>query len=112
MYFGQTYFNLGHFGQEYWPGGGDQYIGGTVLVQVPWRFNRIPLTNTAFDYWVINSADQLVQSGTATTDGNGISSFTLPATYSGQSLLVVVNNIGPDMSTSGKFHGQAVVAIP
>lgn len=112
MYFGQGYFNQGHFGQQYFPGGGAELIGGTISVAVPWRHSGIALSNFALDYWVIDSADELVQSGSGMTDSAGQLVLSIPSVYSGQVLLVVVNNLGPDMIATGKFHGQTVVAVP
>ena len=112
MHCGAGHFDAGHFNLGHFPGGGYQYTGGTVTVQVLWRFNGQALANTTFDYWVFDSADQLVQSGSATTDVDGYQALLIPATYSGQSVLVGMNTIGPDMVTTGKVHGQKVVAVP
>jgi len=112
MHFGQGHFNQGHFGQQHFPGGGYNPVGGTVTVSVPWKRGGLPLANFALDYWVIDSADELVQSGSCVTNSAGNQVTDIPVAYSGQPLLFVVNNLGPDMITSGKFHGQAVVIAP
>lgn len=112
MHFGQGHFNQGHFGQQHFPGGGSTPVGGTVTVAVSWRRGSLALSNFAFDYWVIDSADELVRSGSGTTNSAGELVVAVPVAYSGQPLLFVVNNLGPDMITSGKFHGQTVVIVP
>jgi len=65
----------------------------------------------SFDYWIINAEDELIATGTATTDADGLLEITLSAGYTGQTVNVVVNNLAQDMSTAGKWHNQYVVTI-
>ena len=70
-----------------------------------------PLAGYSLDYWIISAADALITSGTAVTDSNGAFSVTVPEQYIGQSVLVVINNLGSDMGTAGKINGQQVVTV-
>jgi hypothetical protein len=92
------------------------FIGSGALapatISIPITRAGVPLALLALDYWIINSADEVIASGTATTDADGILSITLSAGYSGESVNVVVNNLGLDMSTAGKVQKQYVVVVP
>ena len=112
MHCSMGHFDAGHFNLGHFPGGGYQYLGGTVTVQVYWRFGVQALANTALNYWVMDSGKQLVQSGTVQTDTDGYHPLLLPAVYSGQPILLIINNIGPAMETAGKIHSQKVVVVP
>lgn len=80
---------------------------GTGNVSVTWR-NR---PNTALDYWIISANDTLIAGGSTTTNESGVMSVDIPTSYAGQYVLVVVNNLGEDMSTIGKVQGQQVVLV-
>lgn len=82
-----------------------------TTITIPITRAGVPLPLLALDYWIINSADAVIASGTATTDADGILSITLSAGYTGQTVNVVVNNLGLDMSTAGKVQGQKVVTV-
>lgn len=66
---------------------------------------------STFNYWIVNADDELIATGTATTDTDGALDITLSAGYTGQTVNVVVNNLAQDMSTAGKWHNQYVVTI-
>lgn len=112
MHCSTGHFDTGHFNLGHFPGGGYQYLGGTVTVQVYWRFGGQALASTVLNYWVMDSGKQLVQAGSVATDESGYHPLLLPATYSGQSVLLVINNIDSDMGTAGKIHSQKVVVVP
>lgn len=92
------------------------FIGSGALVPatitIPITRAGVPLALLALDYWIINSADEVIASGTTTTDADGILSITISAGYSGEKVNVVVNNLGLDMSTAGKVQKQYVVVVP
>lgn len=69
------------------------------------------LASTDLDYWVIDSTDEVIASGSGTTDSSGVLSIALDADYSGETVNVVVNNLSSDMSTAGKIQGQFVVVV-
>jgi hypothetical protein len=85
------------------------------VVQTTWRRTRSgraePLAGYELDYWIISSADTLIASGTGTTDSSGTLTLRVSSAYSGQDVLVVVNNLDADMSTVGKINGQQVVTV-
>ena len=85
------------------------------VVQTTWRRTRSgraePLAGYELDYWIISSADTLIASGTGTTDSSGTLTLRVSSAYSGQDVLVVVNNLDADMSTVGKIKGQQVVTV-
>ena len=86
------------------------------VVQTTWRRTRSgrraePLAGYELDYWIISSADTLIASGTGTTDSSGTLTLRVSSAYSGQDVLVVVNNLDADMSTAGKINGQQVVTV-
>lgn len=89
-------------------GSGGTASGATTTVATDWTYGGVALASTTLDYWVISAADQVVASGSATTNGAGRLTVTLPAQYSGDEVLVVVNNVAADMATATRFHGQQV----
>jgi len=87
----------------------------TGRVTTTWKSRRngvlSPLAGYTLDYWIISSADTLIASGTGTTDSSGTLTLRVSSAYSGQDVLVVVNNLGADMDTAGKINGQQVVTV-
>jgi hypothetical protein len=83
-----------------------------ISIPVTWTLNGAPFANQSLDYWVVSSTDELIISGTTTTNINGVLTITMPASYSGQKVLVVVNNLDSSMNTAGKRHSQRVVQLP
>lgn len=92
------------------------FVGSVALapttITIPITSAGRPIAGLELDYWIINSADEVIARGTATTDADGILSITLSAGYTGQKVNVVVNNLGLDMSTAGKVQKQYVVVVP
>ena len=87
-------------------------VDDTGRVVSSWKQKRgSPLAGYSLDYWIISAADALITSGTAVTDSNGAFSVTVPEQYIGQSVLVVINNLGSDMDTAGKIQHQQVVTV-
>ncbi|MCO6445743.1 MAG: hypothetical protein J5J04_16845 [Anaerolineae bacterium] len=85
------------------------------VVRTTWKRNRSgrsePLAGYELDYWIISSSDTLITSGTETTDSSGTLTLQVSGAYSGQDVLVVVNNLASDMDTAGKIKGQQVVTV-
>lgn len=84
-------------------------VAGSVTVT--WRQAGVALASTAIDYWIINSADELIASGSTTTSGVGAMTVAVPGQYVGQSVLVVMNNLDSGMTTAGKIHSQTVAVV-
>lgn len=84
-------------------------VSGSVTVT--WRQAGVALASTAIDYWIINSDDELIASGSTTTSGVGAMTVAVPGQYVGQSVLVVMNNLDSGMTTAGKIHSQTVAVV-
>lgn len=106
--FGGSYFAGDQFGGRHFYAGG---ASATGRVRSYWAFGGRAFANRSLDYWVIDSLDTVIASGSGTTDASGWLEMTVPTRYSGQSVLVVVNNLGADMDTSGKAQGQQVTTV-
>jgi hypothetical protein len=89
----------------------DSAAPGTATVTTTWTNAGNPLASTALDYWVISSTDALITNGNATTSASGVLVITVPNSYTGQKVLVVMNNVGSDMLTAGKIRGQQVAVV-
>ncbi len=91
------------------------FIGTSGLapttISIPIKRGSDIFALTTFDYWIINADDELIASGTVTTDADGLLGITLSAGYAGQTVNVVVNNLAQDMNTAGKWQKQFVVTI-
>ena len=85
------------------------------LVQSKWSRTRAgrrePLAGYELDYWIISTSDALISSGSGTTNSAGVLQDHVPSSYSGQNVLVVVNNLASGMETSGNIKGHDVVAV-
>lgn len=97
------------FAGTYFYGGGVGSLGATAAAT--WRNKTGALAGVALDYWVIDAADQLIASGSTTTDASGAMVIYLPQRYVGDSVTVIVNNLAEDMEPSGRIHGQQVVTV-
>jgi hypothetical protein len=106
--FGTTHFGSDHFAGEHFYAGGE-VLSGTVRAY--WEFGGKVFANRTLDYWIIDALNVVIASGTATTDQSGWMSGTAPTRYSGQRVLMVVNNLDTDMDVSGKVRGQQVVVV-
>ena len=111
--FGASHFGADHFAATHFYGGGISSETGTVVTT--WTRTRNgrkePLAGYVLDYWVIDANDELVTSGSGTTDSIGRLIFYIAQRYSGEDVLVVVNNLESDMDTAGKIKGQQVVTV-
>lgn len=67
--------------------------------------------NLTLDYFVFDKYDELIASGSAAFDSTGSADLRVPVAYIGDPVLVAVNNLGFDMETAGKVHGQKVVTV-
>lgn len=82
------------------------------VVTATWTTKKgLPLAGLTIDYWIISSDDELIKSGTVTTDSTGTFSVAVSPDYVGESVNVVMNNLAQDMSTAGKVQGQQVVIV-
>lgn len=111
--FAGGHWGADHFAPTHFYGGGAGAIGG--VVSTSWRRTRSgrtePLAGYSLDYWVIDANDEVVASGTGTTDSSGRLTFYISQRYIGEDVLVVVNNLASDMDTAGKIKGQQVVTV-
>jgi hypothetical protein len=90
---------------------GSPDVGGTVNVSTTWLVSGSPFASQSLDYIVRGSENEILSYGTATTDGSGALLTPVPATYSGDKVMVHVENVGSSMDTTGKFHGVQVVTV-
>lgn len=105
--FSSGYFANNYFAMKYFFGGGIAIQDAVIVAS--WRLDGTPLSNTQIDYWVLSPYDGLIASGQANTDAQGSISIAVPDRYYNQRLLIAVNNIGVDMDTSERYHGQKVL---
>ncbi len=80
-----------------------------ATVSTVWQVGNNFFANQSLDYFVFSANDELIKSGTATTNNFGQLTLTIPALYSTQKVLVVVNNLASTLSTVGTIQGQQVV---
>lgn len=107
-------FNANHFLSRHWYAEhfiGSPDIGGTTTVSTTWVFGGMPFANQSLDYVVKSGTNSIVTFGTATTNVSGVLTINVPAAYSGQKLVVQVENVGIDDATTGKAHGTQVVMV-
>lgn len=87
----------------------------TGRVTTTWKSRRngvlSPLAGYTLDYWIISSTDTLITSGSGVTDASGDLTVRISSAYSGQRVLVVVNNLDEDLTTTGKVRGQQVATV-
>jgi len=102
-YFGQSYFDAGMFGGASVPEASD------ATVVTTWIFDGVPFANESVDYIVKAGTNEIIATGTATTNGSGVLSISVPGSYLGQKLVVQWENVAADGATSGRFHGTQVV---
>ena len=111
--FAGSHWGADHFAATHFFGGG--ISSDTGLVVSSWTRTRSgrkePLAGYSLDYWVIDANDELVESGSGTTDPSGRLIFYIAQRYSGEDVLVAVNNLASDMETAGKINGQQVVTV-
>ena len=88
---------------------GSPEVGAEVNVVTTWVFSGSPYASQSLDYIVKSSDNIIIAYGTASTDGSGVLTVSIDAAYSGQKVLVHVENVSSDMSTTGKVHGTQVV---
>lgn len=105
--FNQSHFIAGHWDADHWIGAPD--IGASTTVSTTWIFEGSAYASQSLDYIVKASDNTILASGTAATNTSGVLTIAIDASYSGQKVLVHVENVGSDMTTSGKRHGTQVV---
>lgn len=104
-------FNASHFLSRHWDAKhfiGSPDIGGTTTIATTWVFGGVVFANQSLDYVVKGPANQILASGTASTDGSGVLTVSISDDYSGQKVLVQVENVSTDMVTTGRVHGSQV----
>ena len=104
--FGAGHFGNNQFAPSHFYGGGVGALGATVTTT--WRTKTGVLAGDDLDYWIIDSMDEIVASGSETTDASGNLVVYLPQRYVGESVLVVMNNLAADMEPDGRIQGQQV----
>ncbi len=67
--------------------------------------------NLTLDCFVFDKNDDFVGKFSATFDASGAADLRVPVAYIGERVQVFANNLGSDMSTAGKVHGQKVVVV-
>jgi len=82
---------------------------GTTTVSSTWVFSGAAYASQPLDYIVKSADNTILASGTATTNASGVLTVSISAAYSGQKVLVHVENVGSAMTTAGKVHGTQVV---
>jgi len=105
--FNQSHFIAGHWDAKHWIGAPD--IGATTTVSTTWIFSGAAYASQALDYIVKAADNTILASGTASTNGSGVLTVSIDAIYSGQKVIVHVENVSTDMTTAGKVHGTQVV---
>ena len=105
--FAPAFFSSAMWDNRFWPGT-DPTLAATTLTTTWLDTNGDPFAVQALDYVVKNSTNGIVVSGTGTTDGSGVLGVNVPEAYSGQKLLIHVENVSSSMVTTGKFHGTKV----
>ena len=71
-----------------------------------------PFASQNLDYVVKGSANEIITSGTRPTNASGVLTVNVPDAYSGQKVLIHVENVGSDMDSTGKFHNAQLVVVP
>jgi hypothetical protein len=82
---------------------------GTTTVSSTWVFSGAAYASQPLDYIVKSADNTILASGTATTNASGVLTVSISAAYSGEKVLVHVENVGSAMTTAGKVHGTQVV---
>jgi hypothetical protein len=85
------------------PGTGVQTTVSTTLLR-----SGVAFANQTLDYVVFNSANAVIAQGVASTNGSGVLTVYIPIVYSGQKVMLYVENVGTNMLTSGRFYAAAV----
>jgi hypothetical protein len=85
---------------------------GSIQVTTTWTVSGSPYASQNLDYVVKSATNVVITSGTLPTNASGVLTVAVPDSYSGESVLIQVENVGSDMVTTGKFHGAQVVAVP
>lgn len=104
-------FNASHFLSRHWDAKhfiGSPDIGGTTTVSTTWVFSGVPFANQSLDYVVKGPLNQILAVGTASTNASAVLINTISDDYSGQPVLVHVENVSADMVTTGRVHGSQV----
>jgi len=83
-------------------------VGTTTVTTDPWIFDGVAFANQSLDYVVKSSDNTIIASGTQATNGSGELVLTIDASYSGQKVIVHIENVGTAMTTTGKVHGTQV----
>lgn len=77
-------------------------IAATGRVIVPFTRNGRRYSNQSLDYIVKAADNTIVAFGVGMTDDLGVLTITVPGIYIGQYVLLIVDNVGPDMDTTGR----------
>jgi hypothetical protein len=85
---------------------------GSIQVTTTWLVSGSAYASQNLDYVVKSATNVVITSGTLPTNASGVLTVSVPDSYSGESVLIQVENVGSDMVTTGKFHGAQVVAVP
>lgn len=83
-----------------------------VTLATTWTFGGSPFVSQPLDYVVKDGQNNIITSGSASTNGSGVLEIALDETYSGQKVVVQVENVGASGDTTGKVHGTQVVQVP
>lgn len=105
--FNASTFIAVHWDADHWIGAPD--IGSMTTVSTTWIFSGAAYASQSLDYIVKSADNTIIASGTASTNGSGVLTISIDAVYSGQKVLVHVENVGTAMTTAGKVHGTQVV---
>lgn len=81
---------------------------GTTTLTTTWVFSGAAFASQSLSYVVKDRDDAVIASGSSSTDASGVLTVSVPDTYSGQKLLIHVENVSSSMTTSGKVHGTQV----
>lgn len=84
----------------------------TVTLETTWTFGGSLFVSQSLDYVVKDGQNNIIAYGTASTNGSGVLSIEINVRYSGQKVVVHVENVGASGDTTGKVHGTQVVQVP
>lgn len=107
--FNQSHFLSRHWDAKHFIGAPD--IGGTTTIATTWIFGGVVFASQSLDYVVKGANNEIIATGTATTNALGVLTIPVDARYSGLKVLIYVENVSMDMVTTGKVHGTQVVMV-